>query len=621
VRILKPIASALLAAVALSLSGGRAAAGQGRRAGPTTISHRERASALAGPIASAQTSLAKLQKDKRRRKYRDGWDAIAKDLAGAIRKAPFDPRADEARLLVAHVREELWAVSRAAVDGRAAVGADMALDDVHPGSEAARAGLLSAVRLAHRARLSKELAKAAKKLARYPRSSEINEALALAPANAVERESHARALASGKGLGARAATASDRAAVQPVERDDDDSEVAPIAKPAVAPAKPASAHPSLREERLGRGAPPSPDREPDTDVPAGAANVIDQIVQAARGQGASDLLGEKALPANPPEVASARDVSARDPIAIEAPKFGADKSDDGEAEGSPEPEAADEAEVAPSPHHTMASAPRSFDSQSDALSEQRARDLRKAALSSSSGSMAAQLGLKVRRVVVDAGHGGRDTGAIGPHGLREKDVTLAIAERLMEKLRAAGLEVVMTRDDDTYVSLNERTRIANEANADLFLSVHCNAAKRRKLTGVETWTLNVSADRYAQRLASFENAEAEATVSNLRLILADLATKANASDARELAETVQSSMVKTLRTKVGKVKDNGVKQALFYVLLGTHMPSILVETAFLSNPDEEKRLRSAKYQDGAAEAIASGVKKFIDARRELARAP
>jgi len=314
-------------------------------------------------------------------------------------------------------------------------------------------------------------------------------------------------------------------------------------------------------------------------------------------------------------------VSARDPIVIEAPKFGVEKSDDGETEGSPETEDADEPEAAPSPHHTLASAPKSFEGPSDALSEQRARDLRKAALSSSSGSMAAQLGLKVRKVVVDAGHGGRDTGAIGPHGLREKDVTLAIAERLMEKLRAAGLEVVMTRDDDTYVSLNERTRIANEANADLFLSVHCNAAKRRKLTGVETWTLNVSADRYAQRLASFENAEAEATVSNLRLILADLATKANASDARELAETVQSSMVRMLRTKVGKVKDNGVKQALFYVLLGTHMPSILVETAFLSNPDEEKRLKSAKYQDGAAEAIASGVKKFIDSRRELARAP
>jgi len=105
------------------------------------------------------------------------------------------------------------------------------------------------------------------------------------------------------------------------------------------------------------------------------------------------------------------------------------------------------------------------------------------------------------------------------------------------------------------------------------------------------------------------------------MILADLATKANASDARELAETVQASMVKNLRGSVGKVKDNGVKQALFYVLLGTHMPSILVETAFLSNPEEEKRLKSAKYQEGAADAISRGVKQFIDARRELARAP
>jgi N-acetylmuramoyl-L-alanine amidase len=252
--------------------------------------------------------------------------------------------------------------------------------------------------------------------------------------------------------------------------------------------------------------------------------------------------------------------------------------------------------------------------------EDKARELRAAALAGGA-SIAAQLGLKVRRVVIDPGHGGKDTGAIGPHGVREKDIALAIARRLATRLRALGFTAVLTRNDDSFVALDERTRIANEAKADLFVSIHCNAAKQRKLSGIETWTLNVASDRYAARLAAFENAEAERTVSDLRLILADLATKSNAGDARELAQSVQASLVRNLRSRVGKITDHGVKQALFYVLLGTHMPSILVETAFLSNPSEEARLRSAKYQEGAAEAIARGVKDFVDGRQRLARAP
>ena len=224
-------------------------------------------------------------------------------------------------------------------------------------------------------------------------------------------------------------------------------------------------------------------------------------------------------------------------------------------------------------------------------------------------------------MVVDAGHGGRDTGAVGAHGVREKDLALAIAKKVAPRLTALGFQVVMTRKSDVFVSLDERTRIANEAHADLFVSIHCNAARRRKLAGVETWTLNVASDRYAARLAAFENAEAERTVSDLRLILADLATRANATDARDLAQAVQSSLVRTLRSRVGPVRDHGVKQALFYVLLGTRMPSILVETGFISNPAEEARLRSARFQDGTAEAIARGVKDFVDSRRRLARAP
>jgi len=236
-------------------------------------------------------------------------------------------------------------------------------------------------------------------------------------------------------------------------------------------------------------------------------------------------------------------------------------------------------------------------------------------------TVAAQLGLKMRRVVIDPGHGGRDTGAVGPHGVREKDVALSIARTLAERLRTLGFAVVLTRKGDTYVSLDERTRIANEAHADLFVSIHCNAARRRTLSGVETWTLNVASDRYATRLATFENADAERTVSDLRLILADLATRANASDARDLAQSVQGSLVRNLRARVGRVGDHGVKHALFYVLLGARMPAVLVETGFISNSLEEERLRGRKYQLETAEAIARGVKEFVDGRQRLARVP
>jgi len=205
--------------------------------------------------------------------------------------------------------------------------------------------------------------------------------------------------------------------------------------------------------------------------------------------------------------------------------------------------------------------------------------------------------------------------------VREKDMALAIARKVAAKLKSFGFSVVMTRRDDTFVALDDRTRIANDARADLFVSIHCNAARRRKLEGVETWTLNVASDRYAARLAAFENADADRTVSDLRMILADLATKANASDARELAQSVQSSLVRTLRSRSLPVRDHGTKQALFYVLLGTHMPSILVETGFISNPSEEARLKSPRFQEGTAEAIARGVKDFVESRRQLASVP
>ncbi|WP_163867201.1 N-acetylmuramoyl-L-alanine amidase [Myxococcus eversor] len=234
-------------------------------------------------------------------------------------------------------------------------------------------------------------------------------------------------------------------------------------------------------------------------------------------------------------------------------------------------------------------------------------------------TLAEQLGLKVRRVVIDPGHGGHDAGAIGKEGTREKDVALSISLKLADELRERGLEVVLTREDDRFIRLEDRAKFANTERGDLFISVHCNAAASRKLRGIETYTLNTSADRYSIRLAARENASSEKGISDLQFILADLATKANTEESSRLANQVQRSLVTSLANKYSDIKGLGHKEALFYVLLGVKMPAILVETAFLSNLDEEKRLATSAYQTDVAKAIAQGVEDFLGDRNRVAK--
>lgn len=234
-------------------------------------------------------------------------------------------------------------------------------------------------------------------------------------------------------------------------------------------------------------------------------------------------------------------------------------------------------------------------------------------------TLAEQLGLKVRRVVIDAGHGGHDSGAVGPDGTQEKTIALAIAKKLSHELTAMGLDVVLTRDDDTFVRLEDRAKIANAAKGDLFISIHCNSATSHKLHGIETYSLNIASDRYSIRLAARENSSSEKGMSDLRFILADLATKANTAESNRLATRVQGSLVSHLAADYKEIKDLGTKEALFYVLLGAKMPAILVETSFLSNPTEEKRLESPKYQQHVAESIAAGVQQFLNDRQRIAK--
>jgi N-acetylmuramoyl-L-alanine amidase len=244
--------------------------------------------------------------------------------------------------------------------------------------------------------------------------------------------------------------------------------------------------------------------------------------------------------------------------------------------------------------------------------------LKKAGAAPGGIPLAVQMGLRIRRVVIDAGHGGHDTGAVGPGGTQEKDVTLAIALKLAQELKAKGLEVLLTRDDDRFVPLEGRAEFANDHKADLFISIHANANPDHKFRGLETFFLNVTDDRYAIRLAARENQASERSISDLQLILADLATKSNVEESHELASVVQHSIIEDLGEHKTRERDLGVKQALFYVLLGVKMPAILVETAFVSNPTEEKRLKAAAFQEEIAKDIANGVERFMRDRRELA---
>ncbi|HEY6003268.1 MAG TPA: N-acetylmuramoyl-L-alanine amidase, partial [Anaeromyxobacter sp.] len=226
----------------------------------------------------------------------------------------------------------------------------------------------------------------------------------------------------------------------------------------------------------------------------------------------------------------------------------------------------------------------------------------------------------VRRIVVDAGHGGHDPGATGPRRVREKDVTLAMARKLAKRLRAAGFEVVLTRNDDRYLALEERTAIANTARADLFVSIHANAHPRRNRSGVETYFLNVADDRYAARLAARENGLDLGGEREAVRILTDLDAKASAGASEGLARLVQREIASGVRARVGDVRDLGVKGALFYVLLGARMPAVLVETAFISNRDEERRLASPRYQEEVAASIARAVSTFARGGARIAAA-
>jgi len=219
---------------------------------------------------------------------------------------------------------------------------------------------------------------------------------------------------------------------------------------------------------------------------------------------------------------------------------------------------------------------------------------------------------KIRRIVVDAGHGGHDPGALGAGGSREKDVVLQIALRLARKLKEElGLDVVLTRSTDVFIELKERTAIANQVGADLFVSIHANAALSRNTNGIETYYLNLAKTEKVAQLAAQENGTTLEKVSLLQAVLFDLMANYKLNDSAHLADEVQKAVYHRVAAKYSGVKNLGVKQGPFYVLVGATMPSILVETAFLSNEKEEARLKDPAYQECTAEGVLDGIREYI----------
>ncbi len=225
-------------------------------------------------------------------------------------------------------------------------------------------------------------------------------------------------------------------------------------------------------------------------------------------------------------------------------------------------------------------------------------------------SLARQLGLKVRSIVIDPGHGGKDVGASGA-GLREKDITLKLAQKLKSRLeKRLGLTVHLTRSEDKFISLERRGKISREKKADLFISLHVNANSAGGVQGFETYILNFATDRSAMAVAARENASGEKSVSELEDVLQSIAKNTKISESRAMAQALHKAAVKSLNTKY-KVRDLGVKEAPFFVLVDSGVPAALVEIGFITNKDDADRLKTEAYLDQTADGLADGLAAYV----------
>ncbi len=250
----------------------------------------------------------------------------------------------------------------------------------------------------------------------------------------------------------------------------------------------------------------------------------------------------------------------------------------------------------------------SYDSRSDTrLNSREARPT-----AAGDRSLTRVLGLKIGKIVIDAGHGGHDTGTIGPNGLQEKDVVLDVAKRLGRLLESRlGAEVIYTRRDDTFIPLETRTAIANRERADLFISIHANSSRDSDARGVETYYLNFTSSPEALEVAARENAVSEKSIHELQDLVKKIALKDKIEESREFAGDVQESLYGGLALNSAGVRNRGIKKAPFIVLIGANMPSILAEISFVSNPTDERKLETPEHRQRIAESLYRGVSKYV----------
>jgi N-acetylmuramoyl-L-alanine amidase len=266
--------------------------------------------------------------------------------------------------------------------------------------------------------------------------------------------------------------------------------------------------------------------------------------------------------------------------------------------------------------HTVASPRRKSSSKTaghkaDTEAEMDAREAQPTA--SGDRSLIRALGLKIGKIVIDPGHGGHDTGTIGPNGLEEKDLVLEVGRRLGKLLETRlGAQVVYTRKDDTFIPLETRTAIANQQRADLFISIHANSSHDSAARGVETYYLNFTSSPEALEVAARENAVSEKSIYELQDLVKKIALKDKIEESREFAGDVQESLHNGLAVKSPAIRDRGVKKAPFIVLIGANMPSILAEISFVSNPSDERHLETSEYRQRIAESLYRGVARYVN---------
>lgn len=274
----------------------------------------------------------------------------------------------------------------------------------------------------------------------------------------------------------------------------------------------------------------------------------------------------------------------------------------------------------PSPRNTLPSARNSKSKSSKALRSDEKPDMVRSAsvpqpTRDGQATLTRTLGLKIGRIVIDPGHGGHDTGTIGPTGLMEKDLCLDVALRLGKIIeqRLPGADVIYTRSDDTFVPLEERTNIANQAKADLFISIHANSSRDSGARGIETYYLNLKGSAEAMEVASRENATAQEGVHDLESLVKKIAQTEKIDESKEFAQDIQDSLANRIQNQKNtrNIKNRGVRKAPFVVLIGADMPSILTEISFLSNPADEKLLKQPEQRQRLAEGLFQGISSYL----------